>query len=436
MLTRRAFCAGLAAGAAVRAFGAGPSSCRLRLGIVSDVHVKAGDTGFNSVARVERVFRMFRARGADAVVIPGDIATDGMENSFAEVMSAWDAVFPKGRGADGEPVERVFIYGNHDGRECSGATWTRFFGEEYAPIRMRTVKGYRFVCADWRHEDESAAFVRAHRDELAGTRPFFHVQHRPLKDTIFGPWAWDHDSGAVGAALAEFPNAVSLTGHAHYTLADERNVWQGEFTAIGCASLSFTGVASGEFMPVGFENYRCDMLRMGERRDEAVEGAKMMRRFMGPPQFLFLSVYDDALVVERFLLEKDKVRKMGSDWTIPWPADGSFAFDRRRELLPPPAAAQVLSVRSGEVRNRRGETFAARIVSLAGEPPPGACGRIRHWEVFARSPEGRTLAMKRVANPCFTRLPDGRPLEVPFAGLPSDTVFTAVARDCWGRGTE
>ena len=114
--------------------------------------------------------------------------------------------------------------------------WKALFGEEWSPFFInKKVKGYSFVGAHWGENlDEKAlrAFMDAHRAELAGTRPFFFVQHAHPKNTCYGPTAWDQrNGGCTAAVLSDYPNAVAFSGHTHYSLVDERSVWQGAFTS-------------------------------------------------------------------------------------------------------------------------------------------------------------------------------------------------------------
>jgi hypothetical protein len=66
--------------------------------------------------------------------------------------------------------------------------------------------------------------------------PFFYVQHPHLKDTCYGPWAWGHDAGITTKTLSAYPNAIAFSGHSHYSLTDERTIWQGAFTSVGTGS--------------------------------------------------------------------------------------------------------------------------------------------------------------------------------------------------------
>ena len=76
----------------------------LTFGVVSDIHV----TSTGTEARYEKALRLFKGRGADAVMVCGDIADWGTLDSLQLVRDAWKRVF-----GDSETVP-LLCTGNHD----------------------------------------------------------------------------------------------------------------------------------------------------------------------------------------------------------------------------------------------------------------------------------------------------------------------------------
>ena len=135
---------------------------RLKFGVVSDIHL----TTPASCAMTEKAMRYFRSRGADAVMVPGDLTDWGLRSGFEYLKSTWDRVFA------GTDVVPLFCTGNHDfdgwaygdmtmemhangysenealSKLGLAAEWERIFGEKYDPVRVRTVKGYDFISAE------------------------------------------------------------------------------------------------------------------------------------------------------------------------------------------------------------------------------------------------------------------------------------------------
>ena len=77
---------------------------------MSDIHI------FNEkqVPVFERALEFFRDRKADGVIIAGDMADRGLVDQLELVGKAWFKVFPENRRPDGQPIEKLFVYGNHD----------------------------------------------------------------------------------------------------------------------------------------------------------------------------------------------------------------------------------------------------------------------------------------------------------------------------------
>ena len=82
----------------------------LILGVLSDIHI------FNEkqVPVFERALEFFRDRKADGVIIAGDMADRGLVDQLELVGKAWFKEFPENRRPDGQPIEKLFVYGNHD----------------------------------------------------------------------------------------------------------------------------------------------------------------------------------------------------------------------------------------------------------------------------------------------------------------------------------
>ncbi len=406
-LTRRGFLSGAMAFAAGRAFSAphGVFSSgvpRLTFAAISDIHIKSPKVSAkHDTAVFEHALKWYRAQGVDAVVVAGDMADRGLVEEWEMVGAAWRKIFPEDKGPDGRHVEKVFITGNHDhdawnyGTASSDAYpdpadfeahklvndyprhWKSAFGEDYAPIYMKTVGGFRFVASHWdngglkQFGPRLKAFLEAHREELSGPRPFFYVQHPHPRGTVFDEsrWSWlAHsgvaDDGTVTAALAEFPNAVVFSGHSHWSITDERSIWQGAFTSINLGCLRRTGFCRTRNGAMGYENWRTPGVRKKKPAALLIDEAKTMPHY--PPSFechhgSLVRVYDDRIVIERREFTND--RPVGDDWVIPLPTATSrpFAYDRReKESVAPefPSDAR-LTIERTDAKNRAGKRVPA-----------------------------------------------------------------------------
>jgi predicted phosphodiesterase len=426
--TRRFFlegCASLGALAGGRVLAA-PSVTlpkpRLKFGVLSDVHVR-DDKQCDSTT-LKRAFAYFRDNGADAVLIAGDIADQGYVSQLKYAADAWYSVFPGDKAPDGRHVEKLFVYGNHDidgwrwGRkkeqledpkvlaDAIGAseekiarTWEECFHEKFEPVWIKDVKGYKFIGCHWGHFDKVEAFVKSHAAELKGPKPFFYTQHPHPKDTCMGTWAWGHDAGQSTRALSAFPNSVAFSGHSHYTLTDERTVWQGSFTSINTSSLRYTSLDYNfrENAPGNSGGYRLWKPSGDTPRFGTGEGR----------QGMLVEVGDGALVIHR--IEFVWGESLGDDWVVPVPAaaGGPLDFAKRAAKRKAPVFEESARAKAAVESGKDGVKFVS--VSFPAAKSVDKC-RVFEYEVSANILEDdvdMAVAVRRVLAPDFF-LPDSK----------------------------
>ena len=425
--TRKSFLGGgaaaffVAAGLGQRAMGGTASTARLRVGILSDIHIVNGAENYGSnagsSATFEKALTYFRDQGVDAVVIAGDMADNGLESQLMQLGNAWRKVFPGGLRPDGGKVEKVFVTGNHDleGWKYGYAkklgvtkethahdiislhiaeSWKRVFDEDYAPMYVKDIKGYKFVGVHYNEFSKPgavAAFLKAHKAELSGTKPFFYTQHFHPRATCSAPWVWGQDNGESTAALKAFPNAVAFTGHSHTPLTDDRTLWRGDFTSIGTGSLRY-------------------LIPFGGRENSRIFGAKDI----GTQQMPFLkcadghhgqlmTVYDDRLVLERRDFENDL--PAGPDWVVPLPA-GASSFEERSKNAPVPQFQSDAKVTTKPIDGKNRAGHPVKQIAVTFPNVRGTCGDARAFDfevkVEARDVDREKIWMtKRVYSPHY-----------------------------------
>lgn len=462
-MRRRDFILGASAAACVPAAAFAAGEC-LRIGVLSDIHISLGELVANDPhakacldtgATFGRALRSFRERGVDAVVLAGDLTEFGLVGELEEVARIWRSVFPDDRGADGREVAKIFVLGNHDaiawgwkstwtGELWQGedkrakwdasiakdpaAAWRRCFGEDYAPLQIKTVRGYDFVMAHWQPADPgdgdwsrgaetpgTGEFLRANSARLGAGKPFFYVQHAHPKGTCL-PFA-GCDRGEATRALSAFPHAVAFSGHAHQPLTDERNVWQGSFTSIGTASLIDAGGRSwrenGAPYAKGVSAQAAmPYLQTGECR-----------------QGQYVRVFADRLEIER--LDFNWGLPLGENWVVPLPANGKEMFGSANARREPPGFAAGCSATVA----RDGGLLKVRF------PAATQGGRVYDYEVSAvvqADDYSAVVRTKRILAPDYHLPPAkaGRPGEVWFSPdeLPQKTPLRFEIRpvDCFG----
>ena len=455
LFSRKQFVGGLAAmfgGCALPPDFFGSGTPILKFGLVSDVHLG----GEGKDADLEKVLRHFDAAGVDAVMIPGDIAHTGLIKEFERFAAIWHKVFPNDRGADGRTVEKLVVTGNHciDGwagrwtgwseerlraerfnyADNPQKTWQRLFHEDWHDIFVKTVKGVPFIGAQWK--SEQAPFVKppiaATVAKLAPTfdpkLPFFFFQHDAPARTCFGK-AGDAETYA---ALNPWPNAVSVSGHYHRSVMNDRNVWQGDFTAIssGCMHEASGGL---DYRNVNYYWHKPSR-------------TKPMRTTEWIPRggcFSVVEVFADHLVMHRRGVQTDE--PLGEDWSVPLPAawGKGFDFKVRESLTVAPEfepGAKVAAKFCPTGHPEQAKPCAGQACVAVDFPPAQTPnGVVCEYEVAARLKDGPELVRTKV-------LPNGFGLAKARMNIPGTclfrtrelagerpVVFSVTARECFGK---
>ena len=424
---------------------------RLKLGVLSDIHI----FDEKQVPVFERALEFFRDRKADGVIIAGDMADRGLVDQLELVAKAWFKVFPENRRPDGQPIEKLFVYGNHDVQghgygdtpkklaekypdEATQAAhrivtdrkavWECVFKEPWTGVYAKQVKGYTFIGSHWGYEKELEAFLKANEGKLGlkGKKPFFYAQHPHPGNTVQGPWAWGNDGGRATRALEKFPNAVAFSGHSHYSLTDERSIWQGTFTSVGTSSLRYI-----------FSQYWRDN---GENHSGIVKQMKMLPESNGR-QGMLVRVYDDRIVLAR--REFVYGESLGADWIVPLDGSRPFAFDvRAREKIAPAFAPDArVTVSRAMGKDRSGKETDQITVSFPAARP-STTSRVFDYEVTAlayHEDVDYPVAVKRVLSESYF-LPSSREAKSGHIVFSADELKGAAAvrfavrpLECFGR---
>lgn len=430
-LAKHVVWASLAAGCAAGAMGA-DGNALLKVGILSDVHIHAE----SDLPVFARALEHFRDNHVDAVLIAGDMADTGETRQLEMIGRTWSNIFPGNKDPDGRPVEKLFVYGNHDLSNWGdvaqphvfsdpAGNWEKAFGEKYEPIWLKRVKDYVFVGAHWGQGAKLAEFIEAHRGELEGANPFFYTQHDHPGNTVNGPWAWGNDGGRATRVLEKFPNAVAFSGHSHYSLTDEKTIWQGAFTSVGTSSLKYV------FSQYGRENAETWGTRKLQMPGLPEHNGK---------QGLLMTVFAGKIVLER--LEFVHGRHLGADWVIPLDGTRPYAFASRKAAVVAPefASDAAVTVRCVNGKNRAGEKTEQVLVSFPAAKP-SATSRVFDYEVRALTyfeDVDDVVLTRRVLAENFFLAPEMEAATgtcaIAAADLPADTdiVFAVRPVECFG----
>lgn len=370
----------------------------VRIGILSDVHLSKSVWGDRQHERLKKALLFFRQKGVDGIVICGDLQENLEINTslknIGEFWEIWESIFSENRNPlTGEPVEPLFIYGNHDRILTEAGYWPERYGE-FTPAWHKEVKGYHFVGAHYTMEGEALTgeLVRQAQKE-AGEKPFFYIQHLPVTGTLY-----DAGEGLLKAGVAILPvvkkmeNCVVLTGHTHIPLTDERSIWQSDdpnaprFTTVNCASTNYAYIKM-----MGLDVNGCgDDMQHGIYM--TLEGtAVTMERF---------SFYDMVLQTGsdgQYASDADQAVSLGESWSfdVTQKKDKPYAYETRFREAKTPAFAEDAVLDVGSI----GPTYANLLIPPARvEAPCGYSDLIQSYLVEAEDTEtGEIVAASQVA---------------------------------------
>ena len=318
-MNRRAFLGGMVAAGTGPLLGVPASGRVARVGLVTDTHV---GTTMESCVRVRAALELFKQKGVEMVVNCGDIADHHYPDGYRCYRKTVNEVYPDPKS---RPIER-FVYAFHDVLNyLPGSGWNvaRDAASAFADVhRLLEAPNTHTDSLEWRGlaflnfpqstgmkgflswDDYEAAVRRA--CEAHPGKPVFVFDHLPPAGTTFHSRQWGSD--ACRRVLNKYPQVVSISGHVHGSLASERQIWQGEFTAVNVGCLqTWGGFAPGSTPP------------------------PQAKQNFGA---LVMDIYSDRLVFYRCDVRDGS--EFGAPWVVPLPFAAQSA-----PFVPARAAARV-----------------------------------------------------------------------------------------------
>ena len=203
----------------------------------------------------------------------------------------------------------------------------------------------------------------------------------------------------------KFPNAVTFSGHCHWTLNDERSIWQGEYTAIAVPSMSYTTI------PGGYEN------GYDKRNGKSKLSMPIIpaREFLKEAQGYVVSVFNDRMEIER--RDFTEGVEAAPAWIVTPPAGAesryAHANSRKRAPVPQFPAGAFVRTYTSNFETRNYSWTIKMMLDFPSACAPG--GRVFDYEVRAEMEDGTVAVVKRFLAPAFYRLERDEPKSQRFA---------------------
>ena len=173
-------------------------------------------------------------------------------------------------------------------------------------FHIKKINGYHFI--NWSCENGSLYkpitnnewFEKEIKKALndSNTKPIFVTTHFPPYDTVYGSKEWN--DWLLNGYFKEYPQIINFSGDSHFSLIDERSIYQKDYTAIQTQSLSYIELEEGKVN---------GSIPMDEFDDYMISTNNSMG--------LICDVNDNAIVIKRISFEKNEF--YGDDWIIDVP---------------------------------------------------------------------------------------------------------------------
>ncbi len=233
----------------------------LRFAAISDTHMQTPN--WIPSRKLTKALEQLNAKAdgkLDAVLISGDLTDYGMPEQAAELKRVFD-----NSSIDLNKTRLVFTIGNHEyyAHQLQKAPWKGgylfrdVFGEQAyngaSPEEIQaanyhaTVNGYDFIAvncdqyeSEVKYRDSDIEWLKKQLADAVKNhpgKPVFVTSHPNITGTNLGSNDGSFWAGRdLYYVLKDYPQVIFFCGHLHYSEADERSIWQGEFTTIGLGS--------------------------------------------------------------------------------------------------------------------------------------------------------------------------------------------------------
>ncbi|MGN1317161.1 MAG: metallophosphoesterase family protein [Acutalibacteraceae bacterium] len=321
----------------IQNFDTGNSS--LKVGVISDTQLPPTEGSLKDndsyVNNLKNALTVMKNNDVDLILFAGDIGDLGTYFAFETYEKTIDEVYGENR-----PIVQT-IMGNHDFWNKDAKTainhlkaFKKVTGS--SPWTHYVVNGYHFIGASPNCGSMEAGYVLTSRwleKELETAnadsqgKPIFVMTHNQPFDTCYGSDEWGDKT--LNEVLEKYPNVVNLSGHSHYSILDERSIWQGEYTVLSTQSLSYTELETGK------------------------ENGTVPPNADKTPMGYIMDFTDSSVDIHRINFSEEnmgKEEKADKLWSLPLPYtnDERYSFDSRKELNAAPVITDTIGTAATE----------------------------------------------------------------------------------------
>ncbi len=418
-----------------------PDHIVFRAGALSDIHQNLNNADNNSLKMVFALKQLEKISGGklDAVLAAGDLTDAGTKDEVGQYKNNYLRCFRP------DEVPMIYCMGNHDAKNSTYETlktYPEWFGPDFFLTDQEDSvinEGNRHCIVNGIHiiaimPENYAVYGEVVTGEktlswLDGVlakitaeepgKPVFVLTHAMPYDTCYGSDLKLGDSkNKLGwyskdllDVLSKYNQVITLSGHLHFPLNDERSIMQTDFTALGCGSVRFMAIENGNY--------------------EDMRSATVMKDCASYSQGLYIEVdiYGNTRIARMDFYNEGTIKE---DWIVPAPkADGSHlkVYGKDRAENPAPVFGK-----GGSVRKNADGTLVLAFAAASDDD------LIHDYSVFICDKEGNELRRFNILADFYkytdpAQMKDSYSINI-GAFDPAAVSIKVVARDSWGNECE
>ncbi len=219
----------------------------LKLGIISDIHLpyskKSRKYLKDFITNLENSLKILKQNQIDVLIVAGDIGEKGSEYAYKLFLSIFNRIFNKN-----QPILNI-IMGNHDyfGPYYNNIYHQKIFEKIFKqkPFSHKIINNIHFI--NWGNENKDMN----HKSNLNNTwfkkhieialknnkkKPIFVITHVNPFNTVFGSEKWGNSN--LKKLFDDYEEIINICGHSHFSLMDERSIFQYNFTVVQAQTIS------------------------------------------------------------------------------------------------------------------------------------------------------------------------------------------------------
>ncbi len=237
----------------------------LKIGIIGDSQLIDESTYSEFYRKFQYNFKksleILKEQKINVLIIDGDIVNVGYALGYDNYLKQFNSVYGNEK-KENVPILNL-VMGNHDYWLDGGQPATfpteieekqKLFEEKTKekPFSHKVINGYHFI--NWSCENGTLEEPITNNEwfekeiekalENNKTKPIFVTTHFPPKNTVYGSQEWGDER--LNKYFKKYPQIINISGHSHYSLIDERSIYQKDYTAIQTQSLSYIELESGK----------------------------------------------------------------------------------------------------------------------------------------------------------------------------------------------